>query len=302
MQDSTTFSSPENRTGAKPRGWLHPSAIVSGAAGGRVIGLLKRAVVRRLYNHLARAYPISDWTCMNYGYAALPSEAWTGPSDGDNDEQRGLDLYWRIATSGPRGAALEGLDLLEIGSGRGGGAAFIARALAPHHLTGVDFAATSVALANEHYGSQSNLSFAQGDAEALTLPDAAFDVVLNIESAHCYASVPRFLGEASRVLRPGGALLFAGFASRTGGAYDRLVAALEGCPLEFVRIDDITPNILASLRMDEDRKQALIAKTLGPWMKSFATGAYAMEGTAMRTALEVGETAYLAAVLFKPNG
>ena len=91
MQDSTTFSSPENRTGAKPRGWLHPSAIVSGAAGGRVIGLLKRAVVRRLYNHLARAYPISDWTCMNYGYAALPSEAWTGPSDGDNDEQRGLE-------------------------------------------------------------------------------------------------------------------------------------------------------------------------------------------------------------------
>jgi ubiquinone/menaquinone biosynthesis C-methylase UbiE len=284
------------------RGWLHPSAIVTGAAGGRVIGTLKRAFVRRLYNHLARAYPISDWTCMNYGYAPLPGEVWTGPSDGDYDEQRGLDLYWRIATSGPRGAALEGLDLLEIGSGRGGGAAFVARTLAPSHLTGVDFAAASATLANERYGSQSNLSFAQGDAEALALAGSAFDVVLNIESAHCYASVPRFLDGAARVLRPGGALLFAGFASRTGGAYERLVDALGGCPLDLVRIDDITPNILASLRMDETRKRALIAKTLGPWMKSFATGAYAMEGTAMRTALEAGETAYIAAVLVKPNG
>ena len=125
--------------------------------------------------------------------------------------------------------------------------------------------------------------------------------MLNIESAHCYASVPRFLAESARVLRPGGELLFAGFASRRGGAHGRLVAALEACPLTLNRLEDITPNIVASLRLDEARKRELIRRAVSAPLRSFATGAYAMEGTAMRRALEAGETAYVAAVLSKPE-
>lgn len=142
-----------------------------------------------------------------------------------------------------------------------------------------------------------NLAFIEGDAEDLALADASFDIVLNIESAHCYASVPRFLAEAARVLRPGGELLFAGFASRRGGAYDRLAAALGGGPLALDRLDDITANIVASLRLDEARKRELIGRAVRAPFRSFATGAYAMEGTAIRRALEAGETAYVAAVL-----
>ncbi len=145
-----------------------------------------------------------------------------------------------------------------------------------------------------------NLSFAAGDAEALGLPDAGFDVVLNIESAHRYASVPRFLAEVARILRPGGELLFAGFASQPGGGYVRLTDVLRDGPLRVVRLDDITPNIVASLREDEARKRDLIRHAVRAPLRSFATGAYAMEGTAMRRALEMGETAYITAVLTKP--
>ncbi len=235
---------------------------------------------------------------MNYGYAVLPGEApLAAAAPADAAERNGLQLYARVAGSGRRGAALGGLDVLEVGSGRGGGAAFVAAAMGPRRMTGLDVAAASAALAATRHCGLPNLAFIEGDAENLALADASFDIVLNIESAHCYASVPRFLAEVARVLRPGGELLFAGFASRRGGAHDRLAAALGDGPLVLDRVDDVTANIVASLRLDETRKRELIDRAVRAPFRSFATGAYAMEGTAMRHALEAGETAYVAAVL-----
>jgi ubiquinone/menaquinone biosynthesis C-methylase UbiE len=43
-----------------------------------------------------------------------------------------------------------------------------------------------------------------GDAENLPFPQVSFDAVINVESAHCYGSIERFLAEVHRVLRPGG--------------------------------------------------------------------------------------------------
>lgn len=283
-------------------GFFHPARIVTTVGGGPTLGRIRRWAVRRLYNHLARAYPLAEWTTMNYGYAVLPGEAPLAvEAPGDAAERNGLQPYARIAGSGRRGAALAGLDVLEVCSGRGGGAAFVAAAMAPLGMTGLDVAGTSATLASIRHGSLPNLAFTEGDAEELALADVSFDIVLNIESAHCYASVPRFLAAAVRVLRPGGELLFAGFAFRRGGAHDRLVAALEACPLTLDRLEDITPNIVPSLRLDEARKRELIGRAVSAPLRSFATGAYAMEGTAMRRALEAGETAYVAAVLSKPE-
>ena len=45
----------------------------------------------------------------------------------------------------------------------------------------------------------------------------------------------------------------------------------------------------------------MIGRAVRPPFRSFAVGAYAMEGTAMRRALQSGATAYLAAVLGKPG-
>jgi SAM-dependent methyltransferase len=37
----------------------------------------------------------------------------------------------------------------------------------------------------------------------------SFDAVINVEASHCYPSLPRFLAEVARVLRPGGHFLYA---------------------------------------------------------------------------------------------
>lgn len=277
---------------------LHPRAIVTGAVGGRTLGRARRWVVKRLYTYLADRYPMPDWTTMNYGYAPLRGEPFDRPLASDETEALGLNLYWRVATSGRRGAALAGLEIVEIGSGRGGGAAYLGKVLAPKRLTAIDIAETATALAADQHAPIGNLTFRTGDAEAITLPDASADIVINIESAHCYASVPRFLEGVARILRPGGELLFAGFAA-SGAAEERLLSALKSSPMRLVRIDDITDNITASLSADEARKRAFLNAHVTGWFKSFAVGAYALSGTPMRRALEAGKTRYLTAVLSK---
>ncbi len=52
-----------------------------------------------------------------------------------------------------------------------------------------------------------NATFVEGSAEALPYPDAAFDLVTCRIAPHHFLSVPQFLAETARVLKPGGRLL-----------------------------------------------------------------------------------------------
>jgi len=84
-------------------GLFHPANIVTGASGG-ALGRVKRWVVRRLYDHLARTYGMPEWTTMNYGYAPLPGDApLAAPVPEDAAERHGLMLYARVASSGRHG-------------------------------------------------------------------------------------------------------------------------------------------------------------------------------------------------------
>jgi ubiquinone/menaquinone biosynthesis C-methylase UbiE len=281
-------------------GTLHPWRFITGAVGRSVgFGRVKRLAVWLLYGYMARAYPQAGWTTMNYGYAPLPGENDEAVVDLTIPEHLSLQLYVRVATSGARGGAWRGLDVLEIGSGRGGGAAYLAGRLAPRRLVGLDISAAATILARRHHGSTPPLEYRQGDAEALPFNAETFDLALNVESAHCYASIPRFLAEVHRVLRPGGELLFADFVSQQGGAFAELQEMLVASPFALISLDEITDNVLASLAADETRKRVMLDRWVKEPFKSFAEGAYAMNGTAMRRALQSGETVYLAAVLRK---
>jgi len=288
------------RLAARRSGALHPWRYITGAAGrGAAFGRVKRLAVWLLYDYMARTCWQADWTTMNYGYATLPGENGRTLVDPAIPEHLSLQLYMRIATSGARGGAWDGLDVLEIGSGRGGGAAYLAHRLAPQRLVGLDISAAATALARRRHGSVPPLEYRQGDAEALPFGVETFDLVLNVESAHCYTSIPRFLAEVHRVLRPGGEFLFVDFVSRQNGAFVGLQEIFATSPLALVSLDEITDNVVASLAADEARKRALLDRWVKGPFKSFARGAYAMDGTAMRRALQSGETVYLAAVLRK---
>src|SRR3954468_23252953 len=86
---------------------------------------LKKKLWRTLYGSLARWYNASDWTFMNYGYISEPDPLVLEPKDERN--RNWIHLYYHVAGA----VDLKGLEILEVGSGRGGGASFIKRYLHP---------------------------------------------------------------------------------------------------------------------------------------------------------------------------
>src|SRR5260370_41876232 len=168
---------------ARRSGALHPWRYITGAAGrGAAFGRVKRLAVWLLYEYMARTYSQADWTTMNYGYATLPGEDGRTLIDPAIPEHLSLQLYMRIATAGARGGVWGGLDVLEIGSGRGGGAAYLARRLAPRQLGGLDVSSAAAALAPRRQASAPPLQYRHGHADAPPFAVETFDLVLNVEN------------------------------------------------------------------------------------------------------------------------
>ena len=122
----------------------------------------------------------------------------------DEPDQLFVQLYHRTVA----GIDLTGRDVLEVSSGHGGGARYIARYMHPHRIVGVDFNANAVALCRERHN-EPGLEFRVGNAIDLPFSDSSFDAVISIEASHRYPSFETFLREVRRVLRPGGHFMFA---------------------------------------------------------------------------------------------
>jgi len=94
-------------------------------------------------------------------------------------------------------------DVLEVGCGLGTDAARFARAGA--HYSGIDLTHRSIELARERFR-QERLTgeFQVGDAEQLPFPDNSFDLFYSHGVLHHTPDIEKAVGEAHRVLRPGG--------------------------------------------------------------------------------------------------
>ena len=137
---------------------------------------------------------------MNYGFILDSKKAKRDLVPEDEDDRVFIQLYDYAASSIP----IKGKNVIEVGSGRGGGASFISRYHKPTHMTGLDYSSKAVKLSNEIHVNVSNLSFIQGDAEKLPFENDSFDAVINVESSHCYGNMNQFVNEVVRVLKPGG--------------------------------------------------------------------------------------------------
>ena len=157
------------------------------------------------YNVFARNAKNTNLKLMNYGYHSPSLELKL--NEEDEIERYPIQLYSFIANQ----AEIIDKNILEIGSGRGGGASWIAKSLHPSSLIGVDFSSEAVSLCHNWYNHQKNLRFIEGNAENLPFKNSSFDVVYNVESSHCYGNMSKFVEEVFRVLREGGSFYWTDF-------------------------------------------------------------------------------------------
>lgn len=254
-------------------------------------------LVARFYNYLSSRDRDFKITFMNFGFVFLGPGTDSANNGGGDPEVRRKALYWKVAR-GIRAAGWDWSqkDVLEVGSGRGGGAEYLATRLEPRSYQGVDLSVKAVSFCQEKHSLQ-GLKFSQGNAEALDFPDQSFDVVINLESSHCYPQMLKFLKEAGRVLRPQGYLLLADFRRRDGIA--ALQEHLLGSGLVEISREDITANVLAALRLDSAANLALIQQYV-PWGLRWLFRHFAgVENSGMPESFADGQRVYLSFVYQK---
>ncbi|MEE9464859.1 MAG: class I SAM-dependent methyltransferase [Candidatus Neomarinimicrobiota bacterium] len=255
------------------------------------VPVLRRLLWRRWYNFLARRYADSRWTFMNYGYLAS-GDGLLALEHADEPDRYCIQLYHRTVST----VELAGRIVLEIGSGRGGGASYLQRYLRPASTVGLDFSHQAIKFSRATHQAP-GLSFRQGDAEALPFEDNSFDVVVNVESSHCYGSMPAFLGQVARVLRPGGYFCYADL--RAIGEMATLGRQLTGSGLDQVLEEDISAEVLRAMEADSQRKleiiQQFIPRLIGDAFTDFA----GLRDSKVWRDLSTGRTRYLRYVFQK---
>jgi SAM-dependent methyltransferase len=259
--------------------------------------MVQKALSRRRYffgNRARILYELIGWQFrnahdlrfMNYGFA---DDTQPGPDlhPEDEAERYCAQLYHALATQ----ADLKGKNVLDIGSGRGGGAAFVHKYMQPRRTIGCDLARNAIRFCQRTYGDVANLKFTRANAMDLPFDDASFDAVLNVESSHCYPDCNAFFAEVFRVLKPGGCFLYTDFTApgKAPAEYIRdITAALDCAGFVNVESSDITQQILRGLDADNDRRireihehfpfgtrrlACLWAGTRGSWIyRDFASG------------------------------
>jgi len=203
---------------------------------------------------------------MNYGYC---NEELDIILDKDDELERyPIQLYHHLCIQ----VELKDKVIVEVGSGRGGGANFIARYYKPKLITGVDLSPNAVSLCNKSYNLD-NLNFLVGDSAKLPFEDNSVDVIFNVESSHCYPSIPDFISEVCRVLKPGGHFLYCDLVIDSD--LDDHLNKLKNNNLSDLNYIDITENIIKASELMTDDRNNIINKVnssfLRKVLKSFAS-------------------------------
>jgi SAM-dependent methyltransferase len=260
--------------------------------------LFETAVLKLFYSRAAHYLFTNAWysllsnldrqaavTFLNYGYASLDGEQIPLQPE-DEPNRYPIQLYHHVLS----GTAIAGKKVLEVGSGRGGGASYVVRYLSPRAFGGADICKAAIRFSTAHYAEQENLEFRVADACNLPFSNDSFDVVLNIESAQHYSDMGRFLEEVYRVLRPGGDFLMACFEDAPKNVFPR--EALRQARLRLVEEHEITANVVRALELDGSRRHALALAISPPPLLRLSKEFAGTPGTELYASFASGECRY----------
>jgi SAM-dependent methyltransferase len=237
--------------------------------------------LQRLYDSIGRRN--RELAFLNFGFA--DEEA---PDGGGNEADLTAlcrRLYEVVLAPIPNSARV-----LEVGCGRGGGAAFLLEGHPSLGYLGLDLSGEHARACLRRFGSQSRARFAVADATRLPVPAGRFDAVLSIEACHHFEAIDAFYAEVARALLPGGCFLLAGIWQAGDDSSERI----EAHGFRVAERADITANVVASLRRTSALREQLVdALDLPERFRPFLMSWAGVRGSGSYEDLASGERVYL---------
>ena len=239
-----------------------------------------------IYESVAESIPQPELLFLNYGFWRPGlDDSWIAAPDARYRHH--LNLVRHVLA----GTDLLGQAVLEIGCGRGGNCYYLSRYSEAARIVGVDVCAPNLLLARQNSNLQ-RVEFLAGDAQQLPFADSSFDVVLSLESAHCYSRFDQFVGEAARVLKKSGLFCFADLWNVDVLELDwpARERALQNSSLEIVAQEDISEQVFQAMGLSgsiSEQLNDLSSAENRPLISRINTGV-----KALRAGLAAGEYSY----------
>lgn len=214
---------------------------------------IRRPLWRVWHNLIRKLDTNKEAVFMNYGFASENGQFKNLNLKSEDERDRySIQLYDFVV----KNHNVKDSNMLEVGSGRGGGASFITRYYQPKSYIGLDISKNTIEFCNEYFKNVKGLSFIQGTAEDLPFENEKFDALVNVESARCYKDIEKFFNEVHRVLKPGGKFLFADMIKKDDvrGINEKL----ERVGFKKIEEVNIRENVVRALQFDSENR----AKTI----------------------------------------
>ncbi|MDY0200334.1 MAG: class I SAM-dependent methyltransferase [Tenuifilaceae bacterium] len=253
---------------------------------------IRRPMWRLWHNIIIRLDKNKDAVFMNYGYHTLNGDPKLELESHDERDRYCIQLYDYVV----KDVEIEGKEVFEVGSGRGGGASYITRYRKPKAYTAMDISSGVINFCNT-YHKVDGLNFIVGVAEAPPFQDHNFDVVVNVESARCYKDIKHFFSEVHRVLKPGGHFCFADMMKKEDFADMRKDLIAVG--FEIVKEQNIAPNVVEALDQDHERRESVISKKVPGFLRKSFLEFAGTKGTERYESFASGKMEYWSFVLKK---
>jgi cyclopropane fatty-acyl-phospholipid synthase-like methyltransferase len=204
------------------------------------------AATQRFYDTIARRNP--DVAFLNYGFADLDAGAdEMAPAEIAAASRRLYDAVLSSFTGADR--------LLEVGCGRGAGAAFVLGSRPVGAYVGLDLSPEHARMTRARVAVYPDSHAAVADARRLPIASASVDAVFSVEAAQHFEERPQFYREVARCLRPGGRFYMASIWRRVDVDTPDVFA---GCGLDIVEHEDITANVVRSLARSSNLRREIV--------------------------------------------
>jgi len=231
--------------------------------------------------------PANKATILNWGYAPYDEDTLARLPQQPLQAQLYKETFQLLDR--PPGASAT---ICEISCGQGSGLSFI-RSMTNAKKIGLERSFYARQRARKLFGLEVRKTLGPN----INLPDQSADILLSVEAAHNYFG-QHFVSEIYRCLKPGGTLLITDVSRmdiKREHPRDRISRTLERGGLTVVKWRDITNNVIEALKIDNDRKMALVDRIPKLFQKT-AYNNYCTANSAFYKKFMTGERYYYLAM------